>query len=44
MLKKILKRTRNILRYGLSEEGRVRKRADKALRAQLEQAVNALQT
>ena len=30
MLKKILKRTRNILRYGLSEEGRARKRADKA--------------
>jgi SAM-dependent methyltransferase len=30
MLGKILKRTRNILRYGFSEEGRARKRADKA--------------
>lgn len=29
MLRKILKRTRNILKYGFSEEGRTRKRADK---------------
>ena len=30
MFRKILKRGRNILRYGFSEEGRARKRADKA--------------